>query len=67
PLGIALNDDGFVFVLSNNSVVLISPCGKQSKTIITNCDKLRAHALHYDKSTEMLLYANNEENGFVYK
>lgn len=68
PLGIALNDEGFVFVLSNNSVVLISPCGKQSKTIITCGGSLpSAQALHYDKSTEMLLLAKHKENAFVYK
>ncbi|XP_071121824.1 uncharacterized protein [Mytilus edulis] len=68
PRGIALNDDGFVFVSSTNLVVLISPCGKQYKRFITNSDKLRfTQALHYDKKRDILLVANREENAFVYK
>ncbi|CAC5425050.1 unnamed protein product [Mytilus coruscus] len=67
-LGVATNKDGFVFVLSRNSIVLISPCGKQSKTIVTSDNGLKtAQALHYDKTRDMLLVANKMEDAFLYK
>ncbi|CAG2255314.1 ERN1 [Mytilus edulis] len=68
PQGISVDENGFSFVLSNDSVVLISPCGKQHKTILSSNDGLRdAQALHYDKARNILLVANKEEKAFLYK
>ncbi|CAC5425052.1 unnamed protein product [Mytilus coruscus] len=66
PHGVFVNDNGLVFVLSFNSVVIISPCGKQSKQIITE-GLSNAQALHYNKSREMLLVANSKETAFLFK
>ncbi|XP_052067456.1 uncharacterized protein LOC127706811 [Mytilus californianus] len=57
-LRISVDEDGFAFVLSNNSVVLISPCGTKHWTLLLSSDGLNeAQALHYDKARDILLVA----------
>ncbi|CAC5425059.1 unnamed protein product [Mytilus coruscus] len=68
PQGISVDEDGFLFIISNNSVILISPCGKQHRTLLSSSDGLSgAKALHYDKTRDMLLVALIREKAFLYK
>ncbi|CAG2192401.1 unnamed protein product [Mytilus edulis] len=68
PLGISLANDNFVFVISDDSVILISPCGKQHRTLLCLSDGLYdPQALYYDKTRDMLLVAQKKEKAFLYK
>ncbi|CAC5410299.1 unnamed protein product [Mytilus coruscus] len=68
PQGISVDDDDFLFVLLNDSVVLISPCGKQHRTLLSSSDGLSAaNGLHYDKTRNILLVAQSKEKAFLYK
>ncbi|XP_071123697.1 tripartite motif-containing protein 5-like [Mytilus edulis] len=68
PVGITVDDDDFLFVISKKSVVLISLCGKQHRTLLSSSDGLcDAQALHYDKARDILLVAQKKEKAFLYK
>ncbi|CAC5410602.1 unnamed protein product [Mytilus coruscus] len=68
PIGISVDEDDFLFVISNNSVILISPCGKQHRTLLSSSDGIcDAQALHYDKTRDILLVAQSKEKAFLYK
>ncbi|CAG2255305.1 unnamed protein product [Mytilus edulis] len=67
-LGISVDRNGFLYVLSTGSVVLISPCGKQSRRLLSSRDGLKAaQALYFDKTRDILLVANRKDKAFLYK
>ncbi|XP_071148287.1 uncharacterized protein [Mytilus edulis] len=69
PRGIAVDNDGNVFVVGETSsnVVMISNDGKHYKQILTIDDGLREpSAIFFDKQTRKLLVANNKETAFLY-
>lgn len=67
PLGVSVLDNGHVYVLSHDSVELFSPCGSESRTLLTVSDGLcEAQAMHYDKTRNMLLVSNSEYKAFLY-
>lgn len=68
PRGISVDNDGFVYVISKYSVILISPCGKQHKTLLSSSDGLcEPQALYYDKTRDILLIAQIKDKAFLYK
>ncbi|CAC5408466.1 unnamed protein product [Mytilus coruscus] len=69
PLGVSVDNDGNVFVVgySTQNVVVISPDGQRYRQLLSGKDGLRTpQALHYDKSTNELLVANQSAEAFLY-
>ncbi|CAC5410601.1 unnamed protein product [Mytilus coruscus] len=68
PRGISVDNDDYVFVISKNSVIIISPCGKQHRTLISSFDRLcDPQALHYDKTRDVFLLTLIRDKAFLYK
>lgn len=70
PLGISVDNDGNVYVVGymSDNVVVISSDGQQHRELLSNKDCLyRPSVLHYDRSTNKLLVANQSGNAFLFK
>lgn len=69
PRGIAVDNDGSVFVIGHGSsnVVIISNDGKSHKEILNKEDGLREpSAIFFDKQKRELLVANDKQTAFLY-
>ncbi|CAG2230093.1 unnamed protein product [Mytilus edulis] len=79
PQGLALDKNGFVYIASygNNSIVVVSPDGKTSKTILSDADGIKnPHAININRENGVMIVSshtsgeNNEQSyqtAFVYK
>lgn len=68
PLGIAVDNSSNVYVASsdNNSVVVLSPDGNKSRTLLTEEDGIyKPTALHYNRSNNRLIVANQQGKVFL--
>ncbi|CAC5391115.1 unnamed protein product [Mytilus coruscus] len=76
PVGITLDINGFVYIVSreNSSIVVVSPEGKNSKTILSNADGIKSpHAIDINREAGMMIVSSDisddksYETAFVYK
>ena len=70
PHGVAVDRDLNVYVASrgNNSVVVISPDGKRSRTVLGESDRIdRPTAIYFDKVKNNLVVCNHNGTAFLYK
>ncbi|XP_052084450.1 uncharacterized protein LOC127721688 [Mytilus californianus] len=70
PFGISVDNDGNVFVMGYHShnLVVISPDGQRYRQILSREDGLRfPQVLQYDKSTNTLLVANENNGAWLYE
>ncbi|VDI38582.1 Hypothetical predicted protein [Mytilus galloprovincialis] len=80
PLGITLDRNGFVYVVSQNKdrVVVVSPDGKTCKTILSEADGIKyPHAIDIDRESGIMIVSSKirvdnddreyERTAFVYK
>ncbi|VDI72070.1 Hypothetical predicted protein [Mytilus galloprovincialis] len=78
PQGLTLDKNGFVYIASwgNNSIVVISPDGKTSKTILSEADEIkRPLAIDINRETGMMIVSSEisddtisgSDSAFVYK
>ncbi|CAC5391101.1 unnamed protein product [Mytilus coruscus] len=74
--GLALDKNGFVFIASyeNNKIVVVSPDGKASKTIVSEADGIKSPvAIDINRETEMMIVSSDisddscDQTAFVYK
>ncbi|XP_063403112.1 uncharacterized protein LOC134687072 [Mytilus trossulus] len=69
PLGISSDHYGNVYVVGNKfaNVVVISPDGKRSRTILTSAEGLDCpQVLHYNRENNQILVANRNGNAFLF-
>ena len=69
PLGIAVDNDGNVYVVgyNSNNVVVFSPDGQRHRQLLSDMDGiLNPAVLDYDKSTNKLLVVNSSINAFLF-
>ncbi|XP_076100579.1 uncharacterized protein LOC143069696 [Mytilus galloprovincialis] len=71
PVGITLDKNGFVYIASckNNRIVVVSPDGKTSKTILSDVDGINDPVcIDINRETGiMIVSSKNRETGFVLK
>ena len=74
--GLAIDQNGFVFISSyeKNKIVVVSPDGKTSKTVISEADGIKSPvAIDINRETGLMLVSsdisddNCDQTGFVYK
>ena len=68
PRSIVVDDYGNVYVVGTNStnVIVISPDGKEHRTLSTADRFDKPMALYYDRQTRQLLVANTKTSAFIY-
>lgn len=69
PQGISVDGNGnlYVAVRDSNCVVVMSPDGKQCRKILSASDGLKnPRALHFERTTNKLLVANEGNCAFLY-
>jgi DNA-binding beta-propeller fold protein YncE len=65
PYGISVDNDGNVYVVGSNNVVVISTDGQRHRQLLSSKDGLSCPTvLDYDKSTNKLLVVNEERSIF---
>lgn len=70
PLGVCVDQDGFVYVVGNKTinVIVISPDGLQYEELLSSKDGLNdPRVIDYDTSNDKLLIANGEESIFLFQ
>lgn len=67
PRALSIDNQGFIYAVSHDtdSVVVLSPDGKDKKVLLSNSDGLyRPRALHYNKIRNQVLVTNENDNAF---
>ncbi|CAG2255683.1 unnamed protein product [Mytilus edulis] len=74
PQGLTLDTNGFVYIASrgNNSIVVVSPDGKTSKTILSEADGIKnPYAIDINRETGVMIVSiermKNSDSALVYK
>lgn len=73
PEGIAVDRNGFVFIASNgnNRIVVLSPDGKTSKTVLSENDRIRGPgAININRESGMMIvssYIDGGDSAFIFK
>lgn len=69
PGGLTIDNDGNIYIISrqHNSVVVISPDGQQSRTLISGQSELKTPtSLKFDKDSNHLLITNESKSAFLF-
>ncbi|XP_071144830.1 E3 ubiquitin-protein ligase TRIM56-like [Mytilus edulis] len=69
PGGLTVDNDGYIYIVSreHNSVVVLSPDGQQSRTLLSGHSELsKPLALTFDKDRNKILIANEVETAFLF-
>jgi sugar lactone lactonase YvrE len=64
---LSVDNDGNVYVVGSNNVVVISPDGQRHRQLLSSKDGLKKpRVLEYDISTNRLLVVNNNTTAFLF-